>query len=453
MVYFPSHTSSPFANVAPRAALGGRCWDSRAHSHSRSPVRLSGPVADSRAASETTPLLGTRVEEEVSLEGSNVLGEAEDEKLDAHGHGHGGGMGMDKNTFAQTCANAINILLGIVSTYADLGHISFGPRGRIFISLLFIIELLTASVALVILAADSVEALFPEWDLVRIKAGVGVLVAMTTVGGYEVVELWEFGRCSVLLLITVVLLSGLSTPSPPGSLLYPHPTVRWLVPTNRPGWPWFHVPLSVGLVMAGYSGHATFPNIYRDMVDPTQYPSVVTVTFMVVTILSTILGLAGYIMFGATSMQENLPTVPSFNPAMTRTTVVLIALNPLTKYALTLNPVNISLELLLFPSLPPASSLRALLCLLLCLSTSLLAVTIAIVFPGFHRVMGLLGSLFSFTVSVVFPCACFLALHGGGGHYGKGGGYEVSAAWWGESAVLGVGPLDFLVMAVDRYIG
>jgi vesicular inhibitory amino acid transporter len=33
--------------------------------------------------------------------------------------------------------------------------------------------------------------------------------------------------------------------------------------------------------------------------------------------------------------------------------------------------------------------------------------------PGFHSVMALLGSFFSFTVSVVFPEACYLMLFHG----------------------------------------
>lgn len=46
-------------------------------------------------------------------------------------------------------------------TYADLAYISFGPRARVLTSLLFCLELIGACVALVVLFADSVDALIP----------------------------------------------------------------------------------------------------------------------------------------------------------------------------------------------------------------------------------------------------------------------------------------------------
>lgn len=46
---------------------------------------------------------------------------------------------------------------------------------------------------------------------------------------------------------------------------------------------------------------------------------------------------------------------------------------------------------------------------------SLLVFLAAVGIPGFHHVMALLGSLFAFTVSVVFPCLCHLELNGGDG--------------------------------------
>lgn len=44
--------------------------------------------------------------------------------------------------------------------------------------------------------------------------------------------------------------------------------------------------------------------------------------------------------------------------------------------------------------------------------TSLLILTIAIIFPTFHSIMGLLGSFFAVIVCVVFPSLCYLRLYG-----------------------------------------
>jgi vesicular inhibitory amino acid transporter len=60
---------------------------------------------------------------------------------------------------------------GTLITFADVAYISFGPRARIFTSILFVIELFAACVALVVLFADSLDALIPglgvvEWKLI-----------------------------------------------------------------------------------------------------------------------------------------------------------------------------------------------------------------------------------------------------------------------------------------------
>ncbi len=48
-------------------------------------------------------------------------------------------------------------------TYSDLAYVSFGPRARVVVSALFTLELLAACVALVILFADSLDLLFPDF--------------------------------------------------------------------------------------------------------------------------------------------------------------------------------------------------------------------------------------------------------------------------------------------------
>jgi vesicular inhibitory amino acid transporter len=50
---------------------------------------------------------------------------------------------------------------------------------------------------------------------------------------------------------------------------------------------------------------------------------------------------------------------------------------------------------------------------IICVTLSSVAIlSISIIFPGFHKMMALLGSFFSFTVSVLFPEICYLKLHG-----------------------------------------
>lgn len=61
---------------------------------------------------------------------------------------------------AKVLAKCLDVDRNLV-TYADLAYISFGHRARVVISVLFCLELLGACVALVVLFADSLDALIP----------------------------------------------------------------------------------------------------------------------------------------------------------------------------------------------------------------------------------------------------------------------------------------------------
>lgn len=61
-------------------------------------------------------------------------------------------------------------------TFADIAYVSFGPRVRVAVSMLFTLELLAACVALVILFADSLDALIPGWGGVAWKIVCGIIL-------------------------------------------------------------------------------------------------------------------------------------------------------------------------------------------------------------------------------------------------------------------------------------
>lgn len=61
-------------------------------------------------------------------------------------------------------------------TFADLAYVSFGNKARIAVSILFSLELLAACVALVVLFADSMDALIPGWSILFWKVVCGVIL-------------------------------------------------------------------------------------------------------------------------------------------------------------------------------------------------------------------------------------------------------------------------------------
>lgn len=61
-------------------------------------------------------------------------------------------------------------------TFADLAYVSFGAKARVAVSVLFIVELLGTCVALVVLFADSLDALIPGWGVVEWKIFCGAML-------------------------------------------------------------------------------------------------------------------------------------------------------------------------------------------------------------------------------------------------------------------------------------
>ncbi|KAI9091479.1 transmembrane amino acid transporter protein-domain-containing protein [Phlyctochytrium arcticum] len=317
------------------------------------------------------------------------------------------------------------------ATYGDIGELAYGEHGRNFISVLFCLELAAASVALIILASDSVTALFPALNPLLVKIAALVITMPLT---YPTSLSWAsygslIGLIALANLMIIVVWDGTTTTESPGSLLVPAQTHMW---PER----WELVPLAIGLIMASFSGHAVFPNIYRDMKEPKKYNSMLNASYIITFTVCLMLASAGYLMFGDFTMPEltqNLPLVPSYNKVLTHMTLFLTAINPLTKYPLSVNPINVQIEHtlhLLFPSLIPSPPHSLLLRLPIRTCTSLLILLIAITFPNFHSLMSLTGSLFACAVCVVFPSLCYLKL------YGPALGMRAKCLEW---AIVGVG--------------
>lgn len=60
-------------------------------------------------------------------------------------------------------------------TFIDLAYVAFGTKGHMITSVLFYLELVGACVALVILFADTLDAVVPGWGLVEWKIACGII--------------------------------------------------------------------------------------------------------------------------------------------------------------------------------------------------------------------------------------------------------------------------------------
>jgi vesicular inhibitory amino acid transporter len=187
----------------------------------------------------------------------------------------------------------------VCHTFGDLGELAFGPIGRSAISFIFFFELVAACIALVILSADSIVALLPSLNIDVVKISIVVLVFPLTIP--KSLSIASYGSLLGILalfnLMSILVYDGLSTQESPGSIWVPAATS--VLPDE-----WFPIPFAFGLLMAGFSGHSVFPNIYRDMAEPQRYRSLVNWTYLIIVFLYLLIASLGYMMFGGLVREE-----------------------------------------------------------------------------------------------------------------------------------------------------
>ncbi|XP_074577066.1 amino acid transporter AVT1C-like [Curcuma longa] len=289
-----------------------------------------------------------------------------------------------------------------LKTYPDIGQAAFGVSGRLFISIVLYLELYGCCVEYITLVGDNLASIFPDASLNFLGAELNSsqLFAVTT----------ALAVLPTVWLKNLSLLSYLSAGGVLATLLVVL-CLLWVGVVDQVG---FHpggsvlnlmdLPVALGLYGFCYSGHSVFPNIYSSMEVPSQFPFVLMICFAVCTSLYAGVAATGYLMFGDSLKSQftlNMPHEYLISKVAVWTTVV----NPLSKYALTMTPVALSLEELL-PSTSQSNFVMLSMRTFLVFST--LAVALAV--PFFGSVMALLGSVFTMLVALILPCACYLSI-------------------------------------------
>jgi vesicular inhibitory amino acid transporter len=308
---------------------------------------------------------------------------------------------------------------GSLITFADLAYVSFGTKARVATSILFSLELLAACVALVVLFADSMDALIPGWDVFQWKIVCGLILIPLSFLPLRFLSFTSIlGVMSCFGITLAIWIDGLAKPEAPGSIR--QPATQYLFPDN-----WLTVPLSIGLLMSPWGGHSVFPNIYRDMRHPYKYRKAVNVTYIFTYLIDVGMACAGILMFGDGVKEEvtsNIFLTSGFPPGISVFIAICIAIIPLTKIPLNARPIVSTLEVLFgldTRSLAMSSSIdgmsgltRGALKITLRVVTIVIFVVIAIIFPSFDRIMTLLGSVACFSICIILPLAFHLKLFG-----------------------------------------
>lgn len=193
-----------------------------------------------------------------------------------------------------------------------------------------------------------------------------------------------------------------------GSLLQPQP-LEVIADAER-------IPLAIGLTMVAFGGHSVFPSICSSMADRTEYPKVLNVAYLIVCLVYGAIELSGYLMFGVHTTKEiTLNLIAVFPGTLTRLVIWTIALNPMSKIAITITPIALALEeFVLTPAEMSAPRSRRTKVFRAFLRTVIGIATLfcALFVPHFARVTSFLGAFFAMLASVFLPCICYIKLFG-----------------------------------------
>jgi solute carrier family 32 (vesicular inhibitory amino acid transporter) len=121
--------------------------------------------------------------------------------------------------------------------------------------------------------------------------------------------------------------------------------------------------------------------------------------------------IVGYLMFG-NSAQPEVTLNLSAGDGISRIIIWIVIFNPVTKFALDFAPVALRTEGYLADKFEIPIDTNTFWLMACAVRTLLVALALAIVLllPSFATVLGVLGSLCAFTISVAFPCWCYLRL-------------------------------------------
>lgn len=302
-------------------------------------------------------------------------------------------------------------------TFADLGYVSYGSAAKLFISLIFSIDLLGAGVSLVVLFSDSLYSLIGDevWTRTRFKLLAFIVLTPFTFMPLPILSLVSlFGIMSTISITIIVALCGIYKQTSPGSLILAMPTNLW--PESVP-----QFLAALGILMAPFGGHAIFPNLKSDMRHPHKFTKTLIPTYTITLLTDSTMAVVGFLMFGALCNNEitSLVLETSGYPAFVYPLISgLICIVPLAKTPLNAKPIISTLdELFGINTIVDDQSafiktMKTVGRFFTRVGVNALFVIFAILFPEFDKIIGVLGSSISFLVCFILPCLFYLKLCG-----------------------------------------
>lgn len=279
-----------------------------------------------------------------------------------------------------------------LKSYQDIGVYCFGEEIGFVIMIIFMLDLLGAGISMVLLFADSINTLI-NIDESNLKFGLCLVLIMLNCLPLRILSFLSLsGIICTSLTCGIICISGLIKPDSPGSLFNRMPTN--IYPTS-----FIDFLFSLGLYMAPWGGHATFPEIFKDQLFPETYNHCMNYSFTFSYLVDLSTGVMGFLMFGkniTNEVSKNILITEGYPRWVGNTIVILMGLLPISKLPLISRPIVTIMD-------DKIGNSRFMKCINR-IGLSLLFFLVSTVATDFGQVMALLGSLICFTVCLTLPC-------------------------------------------------
>lgn len=297
-------------------------------------------------------------------------------------------------------------------TYADLGYAAYGSIAKLIISLIFTVDLLGAGVSLIILFSDSLFALLASENSPSYLTGTNLkilsffVLTPFTFLPLPILSIFSlFGIMSTISIIILVLICGFLKSSSPGSLLQ-------VMPTNL--YPNSILDLLKGLsiIAAPFGGHAIYPNLKMDMRHPHKFTRTLIPTYFITLLADCSMAIIGFFMFGhlcSNEVTNTLLTTAGYPSWCYPLISMLICVVPLAKTPLNAKPIISSLDSL-FGVDKEVSTPGKITKFFNRVAVNALFVLLAILFPEFEKIIGILGASICFLICVILPCSFYIKI-------------------------------------------
>ncbi|KAK9903315.1 hypothetical protein WJX75_002640 [Coccomyxa subellipsoidea] len=284
--------------------------------------------------------------------------------------------------------------------YEDIGGAAFGAIGHTIVSSVMYVELLGTCALLFILEGDNLFQLLGT-KLAGSSGGYMVLAALVMV---PTVWLPDLKSLSYLGFAGITATSTVTA-----AVAYTLLTGGFPAGAVTSVGNWATMPLVFGIMAFVYSGHGVFPSVRASMKRPEQFPKVLDVAYLVVGGLCTFIGAAGYYMYGNAALDVITFNLPKGLLATLCASLILV--NPVAKFAITLDPVAVAANTSLATVTPGAPAGVRRFAVRTLMAAGCLAAARFVPFLAY--VMSLIGSFLTISVSVIFPAACHLSIFRG----------------------------------------